>query len=160
MYIRNQFLAGINYFELLDVKRFKYELMHDDKLDVSSDPILSKIELDLWRTHYFKISAGILYARKGYRWDGPSGPTVDDRYNMRASLYHDIGYQITSEKLLQKFCKSIKNINWWFLIKFRRAIDKMFRTILKTDDAGFIRRMGYYVSVRIVGPFFAYFNKE
>jgi len=38
--------------------------------------------------------AGNLYIRKGYAWDGPSGPVKDTPENMRASLVHDALYQL------------------------------------------------------------------
>jgi hypothetical protein len=32
---------------------------------------------------------GLLYIDPGFVWDGPSGPTVDREWNMKASLKHD-----------------------------------------------------------------------
>lgn len=43
---------------------------------------------------------GILICRKGYAWDGASGPTWDTPSSMRASLIHDAGYQLMREGLL------------------------------------------------------------
>lgn len=33
---------------------------------------------------------GRLYIRKGFAWDGASGPTIDTKDSMRASLVHDV----------------------------------------------------------------------
>ena len=37
---------------------------------------------------------GLLEIRAGYAWDGPSGPTIDTKSTMRASLVHDALYQL------------------------------------------------------------------
>lgn len=40
---------------------------------------------------------GALICRKGYAWDGASGPTWDTKSSMRGSLVHDAGYQLMRE---------------------------------------------------------------
>jgi hypothetical protein len=35
-----------------------------------------------------------LTVEKGYAWDGPSGPVIDAKENIRASLDHDALYQL------------------------------------------------------------------
>jgi hypothetical protein len=40
---------------------------------------------------------GKLTCKKGYAWDGASGPTWDTPSSMRASLIHDAGYQLMRE---------------------------------------------------------------
>lgn len=37
---------------------------------------------------------GLLYIKKGYAWDGPSGLTFDTASSMRASLVHDALYEL------------------------------------------------------------------
>jgi len=37
---------------------------------------------------------GILEIKRGYAWDGPSGPTIDTKTFMRGSLIHDVLYQL------------------------------------------------------------------
>ena len=39
-----------------------------------------------------------LQIKKGYCWDGPSGPTIDTDSFMRGSLFHDAWYQIFRER--------------------------------------------------------------
>jgi hypothetical protein len=41
--------------------------------------------------------SGALTIKKGYAWDGPSGPTFDTRSAMRGSLVHDCLYQLLRE---------------------------------------------------------------
>ena len=43
---------------------------------------------------------GLLTLRAGYAWDGPSGPALDTRNFMRASLVHDALYQLMRLGLL------------------------------------------------------------
>jgi hypothetical protein len=38
--------------------------------------------------------AGRMTLRRGYQWDGPSGPTLDTPNFMAGSLMHDGGYQL------------------------------------------------------------------
>lgn len=52
-------------------------------------------------TAYTKLyQDGLLIIKKGYAWDGPSGPTVDTKNFMRGSLIHDVLYQLLREGLL------------------------------------------------------------
>lgn len=43
---------------------------------------------------------GLLTIRKGYAWDGASGPTFDTNSSMRAALAHDAIYQLIRESWL------------------------------------------------------------
>jgi Protein of unknown function (DUF1353) len=43
---------------------------------------------------------GLLTIKKGYAWDGPSGPTIDTPNFMRGSLVHDALYQLMRAELL------------------------------------------------------------
>lgn len=44
---------------------------------------------------FVKVSTdGTMTLRKGYAWDGPSGPTIDTPSFMRGSLVHDGFYQL------------------------------------------------------------------
>jgi len=50
------------------------------------------------QTEFIALSkSGVLFIRKGYAWDGPSGPTIDTKSSMRASLIHDALYQLMRE---------------------------------------------------------------
>jgi len=40
---------------------------------------------------------GRLWISRSYAWDGPSGPTIDTKSFMRASLVHDALYQLLRE---------------------------------------------------------------
>jgi len=74
---------------------YKYQLAGDEEFQTSfrpEEPISTKfITLD---------ANGKLRLLNGYAWDGPSGPLIDRRTNMRASLCHDALYQLMRMKLL------------------------------------------------------------
>jgi hypothetical protein len=68
-------------------------------------------------TPYLELSSsGLLHIKKGYAWDGASGPTFDTVSSMRGSLIHDCIYQMIrlgkispeyrkhSDALLEKLC--------------------------------------------------------
>ena len=47
---------------------------------------------------FYKIcESGLIIARKGYAYDGPSGPTIDTKTFLRGALFHDIAFQATRE---------------------------------------------------------------
>ncbi len=60
--------------------------------------------------------SGHLLIADGYAWDGPSGPVVDTKENMRASLVHDALYQLMCQRHLS--AKTHKD-----------AADKLFKKI-------------------------------
>ncbi|GEM_PF-305233 len=68
---------------------YKYQLFKDYQVAVAIKPA------NPIATHYIDLDqAGTLTLRKGYAWDGPSGPTIDTRNFMRGSLVHDALYQL------------------------------------------------------------------
>lgn len=73
-----------------------------------------------WRWLDLSIT-GLLTIRSGYGWDGPSGPVVDRKSNMRASLCHDALYQLMRQRRLP-------HEDW-------READKEFAKLLKEDGA-------------------------
>jgi hypothetical protein len=74
-----------------ELQGYKYELMESMKYYV---PKLAHIT---FFNAYLALENGKLIIGKGYAWDGPSGPTWDDKTNMRGSLIHDALYQILRE---------------------------------------------------------------
>ena len=76
---------------------------------------------------------GKLTIERGYVWDGASGPTWDDKHNMRGSLVHDALYQMMREGLLSQ--------NYYHLA------NEIFRIILLEDGMSRIRAWLYYRGV-------------
>ena len=86
-------------------------------------------------TEYITLSqGGILAIKKGYAWDGASGPTWDDKTNMRGSLVHDALYQLMRLDLLPQSCKE--------------AADREMQRICIEDGMWQIRAWYYYQGVR------------
>ena len=68
---------------------YKYQLVESHELIVGVTPTVD-VETD-----YIDLAAtGFLLIKKGYAWDGPSGPAIDTKNFMRGSLVHDALYQL------------------------------------------------------------------
>ena len=53
------------------------------------------------QSKFFEINnLGMMVIYKGYRWDGPSGPTIDTPSFMRSSAAHDVSFQCLREGLV------------------------------------------------------------
>jgi hypothetical protein len=111
---------------------YKYQLQRDEFFKVD---IFPKCNIE---TDFFEIrSNGTLIARRGYAWDGPSGPTIDTKNFMRGSLVHDILYQAMSEGILD--------------VKWRMQADKELVKCCKEDGMSAFRRWYVYLAVRCFG---------
>ena len=73
--------------------------------------------------------------KKGYAWDGPSGPTIDTRNFMRGSLVHDALYQLMREEHLDKET-------------YRKPADQLLRDMCREDGMWSIRAWWVYLAVR------------
>lgn len=78
---------------------YKYQLVEDDETILQmpiSEPIQTEY-ITLIPTEDFRSK---LIIRKGYAWDGASGPGIDTKTNMRGALIHDALYQLMRSGLL------------------------------------------------------------
>ena len=67
---------------------YKYQLAEDE----SEQTQIKGFNID---TEFIRLTPdGLLTGKKGYAWDGASGPTWDSLYCMRGPLFHDIIYQL------------------------------------------------------------------
>lgn len=64
---------------------YKYQLVENCMFEVPFD-----FAFDI---PFARLVNHVLIAFAGYCWDGSSGPTLDGKYDARASLLHDIFYQ-------------------------------------------------------------------
>ena len=68
---------------------YKYQLKAEYVVQIDIKPA-ALIDIE-----YLALTpTGALTIRKGYAWDGPSGPTIDTLNFMRGSLVHDALYQL------------------------------------------------------------------
>jgi hypothetical protein len=71
-------------------------------------------------TEYFTLSKnGYLEIRPGYQWDGASGPVINTDPIIKASLPHDVLYQLMRQGKLP--------------LKHRKRADELFRDILRYE---------------------------
>jgi len=78
---------------------------------------------------------GCITVKRGYAWDGSSGPTLDTRANMRGSLLHDALYQLMRMELLQQ--------------KWRVQADKEFIKVCHKDGMWKVRQKWTYRGLQI-----------
>jgi hypothetical protein len=78
--------------------------------------------------------AGWLTIKKGYAWDGPSGPAIDTKNFMRGSLVHDALYQLMRKKRIGSK-------------KYRGVADSLLRQMCLEDGMSRIRAWWVYKSV-------------
>lgn len=105
---------------------YKYQLVEEYRVTVATLP-----ETDV-ATDYIDLSVdGELTIKKGYAWDGPSGPTIDSSNFMRGSLVHDALYQLirhdylnrswkdTADRELQRMCREdgMSAIRAWWVYR-------------------------------------------
>ena len=112
---------------------YKYQLAESYKIDI---PISPKSDIE---TGFIELDmSGNLLVKKGYAWDGPSGPLIDTVENMRASLVHDALYQLMRNNELSSRAH-------------RKAADQLFKDICKDDGVSNFRASAYYKALRKYG---------
>ena len=111
----------------------QYQLENDYSISISIKP---KTNID---TDFIGLDVhGNLLVKKGYAWDGPSGPVIDTDENMRASLVHDALYQLMRNEHLAARTH-------------RKAADQLFKDICKEDGVSNFRASAYYKALRKFG---------
>lgn len=87
------------------------------------------------KTDFIELGTeGMLVIKKGYAWDGPSGPTIDTPNFMRGSLVHDALYQLLRNELIDE--------------KWRDEADDELRRICVEDGMSKICAKWVYIAVR------------
>lgn len=112
--------------------RWKYRLAADYQIKIGFFETKAERGNDyVWLDH------GSLTIFKGYAWDGPSGPSIDTRNWMRASLVHDALYQLIREGHVPR--------------DLRKSVDQLMRSHLLEDGMSRIRAAWSYAAVRRFG---------
>ena len=110
---------------------YKYQLSEEYSI------VTSIIPKETIVTDYINLSSvGEITIKKGYAWDGPSGPALDTLNFMRSSLVHDALYQLMREGFLDKN-------------KYRKAADKLLQVMSKADGMSRLRAWLVYKGVRV-----------
>jgi len=113
-------------------RKYKYTLMQDH---VEQTDLAPETAID---TPYLSVSEnGVLTVKKGYAWDGPSGPTFDTKTFMRGSLVHDALYQLMREQYLGQ--------------EQRKYADQLLRKICLEAGMWKVRAWWVYYGVRLGG---------
>ncbi len=116
---------------------YKYQLSDAYKV---TTPIIPSSNIE---TEYINLSPnGELMIKKGYAWDGPSGPTVDTTNFMRSSLVHDAFYQLMRHELL-----NVKS--------YRGLADKLLYTMSIEDGMSRLRATWVYLGVKLFANYAA-----
>lgn len=110
---------------------YKYKLQEDLEVEI---PELTKYEV---LHDYFSMNDGKIYIKKGYAWDGVSGPTIDTKSTFVAGLVHDALYQGMRENLLPASEKI--------------TADKIFRRLLRNNGMTWFRSWYFYHAVKWFG---------
>ena len=114
-------------------KDYKYQLHENYSVSI---PIVPAVTID---SDYITLTIeGGLIIKKGYAWDGPSGPTIDTLNFMRGSLVHDALYQLMREGGLNK------EMN-------RKPADRLLQQMCKEDGMSSRRAWWVYKGLRLGG---------
>ena len=114
-----------------NLRKYKYQLVNDYSIQIPLRP-----DIDIEIKFVCLNSDGLLTVKKGYAWDGPSGPTIDTKSFMRGSLIHDALYQLMRTEHLNYRLQ-------------RKAADDLLRKICLEDGMFSFRAWYVYKSVRI-----------
>ncbi len=113
------------------LKNWKYQLLDEV---ITETPIIHFS----YRCEFFEINTdGMLAVRRGYCWDGPSGPTWDSPGSLRPSLVHDVLYQMLRDQILPQHLRAVA--------------DEVFYNLMKYTGMGKIRAWYFYKAVRLFG---------
>jgi hypothetical protein len=109
---------------------YKYQLDETYSLQLPHAPVQA-VDIGVAKL----MADGRLTIERGYAWDGASGPTLDTRDSMRASLVHDVLYQmIRAEQLTSE--------------PWRKWADELLYGICVQDGMSRIRAGVWYRMVR------------
>ena len=112
------------------LKGYKYQLTEPYNYHLNY-----KFDGQMGNLSHIVLVNNLLHIKRGYAWDGPSGPTIDTKNFMRASLVHDALYQLLRSGDLRP-C-------------FRIEADRILRDICRMDGMSRFRAWYVYQAVRL-----------
>ena len=104
------------------VKDYRFKTKLSEPKDIKKDSDFIELTTDGWLT-----------IKKGYAWDGPSGPTIDTKNFMRGSLVHDALYQLMREEKID--------------VRHRGYADKLLKELCLEDGMSKLRAWYVYRAV-------------
>ena len=111
-----------------DLPTWKYQLLKD------WSSLTEMIGFNIENPMFILYGDGWLLVKRGYAWDGPSGPTIDTKSFMRASVVHDVFYQLLREGKLPP--------------EMRKLADRELIRYAKLDGMNLVRRFFAYWVLR------------
>lgn len=114
----------------IDIEKYKYMLAEDVEYQSEIRPPAG------FATEQFGMDAnGLITVRKGFMWDGASGPALDTDTVMPASMFHDVLYRSIRMGLLP-------------MEPFRKQADILYRDMAIADGASRVRMYLHYIELR------------
>ncbi len=120
-----------------ELPKWKYRLYKTYKQKINIQGL--NITLSSYGKVFGMIKKNMVTIKRGYAWDGPSGPTIDTKNFMRGSLIHDFLYQCIREGLLGK--------------GYRKFADQLLRDMCREDGMSWFRASYIYLGVRFFAGF-------
>lgn len=118
----------MNQIEYKRADSFKYQLVKGYQVQTGITGAAARIP------HFIELDQdGALRIFAGYAWDGASGPTIDTKNSMRASLIHDALYQLMREGKLGQ--------------EWRDEADKLLHDICVKDGMWSVRAKAWLLAV-------------
>lgn len=124
--------------DFIDHPRYKYVLRHAHQHVLSQFISTAKACVRTSEVDWARLTDGCLYVARGYAWNGADRPAIDTTSIIRASLVHDVLYQMIAHRLLP--------YDPW-----KKIADLEFHAIMKEDGANWLRRNYAYWAVRAFG---------
>ena len=128
---------------------YKYKINHSvgiqlDKYSKLKGNLNVKNKIGGKDTVFVQLNGGgKMNIKKGYAWDGSSGPSIDTKENMFASLIHDALYQLMRRN---EGC-----LGGMTRYRFRRNADLIFYKLCRANDMSWPRAGWHYTGVRRSG---------
>lgn len=115
---------------------YKYQLVDDYEYQLG--PEFPDIGREIETNFLYLNEDKLFILKRGYAWDGPSGPTIDTKNFLRGSLLHDGLYQLMRGGYLDK------NV-------CRILADQILYRTCRNDGMSWLRAKVVYYSVRVFG---------
>ena len=112
------------------IENYKYELQSDFFIKLKFTP-----EEPIYTNLVCFHTDGTLQIKKGFKWDGASGPTIDGKENFRSALVHDALYYLMRKELLSRD-------------SYRKLADELLDELCDFDGMNDLRSDLWYIAVR------------